>query len=190
LLFSRSLKLVVLGCCLLASAGCDRQGGPGAQGGSSEAAPTAPAQPARGIDRTHKGSLVPTMTLADPAGRQLALASLAGKPFLVNLWATWCAPCVTELPTLDKLAAGGGVRVVTVSQDSGEPGKVAAFLKDKGLSHLEPWLDPNTDLSFHYATGTLPTTVLYDGEGREVWRYIGEHDWAGVDARALIAEAR
>ena len=129
------------------------------------------------------------MTLADPQGRKLALTSLVGKPFLVNLWATWCAPCVTELPTLNKLAASGRVRVVTVSQDSGEPDKVAAFLMGKGLARLEPWIDPQNDLSFHYATGTLPTTVLYDSTGREVWRFVGEHDWASAETTALLAEA-
>lgn len=194
MLFSRSLKLVVLGCSLLAMAGCDRQGGAGAQGDSSATATPAavagPATPAKGIDRSHKGSAAPTMTLADPAGRKLAFAGLAGKPFLVNLWATWCAPCVTELPTLDKLAAGGAVRVITVSQDSGEPARIAAFLKDKGLAHLEPWLDPQNDLSFHYNTGTLPTTVLYDSRGREVWRFVGEHDWSSAETAALLAEAR
>lgn len=146
--------------------------------------------PAKGIDRTHRGSLAPTLTVVDPTGRKLALASLVGKPFLINLWATWCAPCVTELPTLDRLAASDRIRVITVSQDSGEPAKVGQFLKDKGLARLEPWLDPENDLSFHYATGTLPTTVLYDSQGREVWRFVGEHDWASADTAALLAEAR
>ncbi|MFC3173564.1 TlpA family protein disulfide reductase [Novosphingobium bradum] len=170
--------------------GCDRQGGADAQGGSSAATAPAAAEPAKGIDRSHKGSLAPTLVLADPAGRKLALASLAGKPFLVNLWATWCAPCVTELPTLEALALSGKLRVITVSQDSGEPGKVAQFLKAKGLAKLEPWLDPQNDLSFHYATGTLPTTVLYDSQGREVWRFVGEHDWSGAETATLLAEAR
>ena len=133
---------------------------------------------------------MPNLTLADPAGRKLTLASLAGKPVLVNLWATWCAPCVAELPTLNKLAASGRVRVLTVSQDTGEPGKVADFLKAGGLTHVEPWLDPQNDLSFHYNTGTLPTTVLYDSQRREVWRFVGEHDWASANTAALLAEAR
>lgn len=189
MLLSRSLKLFVLGCCLLAVGGCDRQGGAGAQGGSSASPPAEPSRPVKGIDRSHKGSAAPTMTLTDPTGRKLNFASLAGKPFLVNLWATWCAPCVTELPTLDKLAQSGRMRVITVSQDSGEPGKVGQFLRDKGLVRLEPWLDPENDLSFHYATGTLPTTVLYDAQGREVWRFVGEHDWSGTETQALLAEA-
>ena len=130
------------------------------------------------------------MTFADPAGRKLALTSLKGKPVLINLWATWCAPCVTELPTLDKLAASGKIRVLTVSQDAGDPAAVPAFLKGKGITHLEPWLDPQNDLSFHYNTGTLPTTVLYDSAGREVWRFVGVHDWSDAATATLLAEAR
>jgi thiol-disulfide isomerase/thioredoxin len=173
-------------------AGCDRESGGGAQpqdSASAAGAADASAAPAHGPDRSHKGSRMPDLTLADPSGGKLALAGLKGKPVLVNLWATWCAPCVKELPTLDALAAAGKIRVVTVSQDSGEPAKVAAFLKDKGIAHLEPWLDPDNDMSFHYATGTLPTSVLYDAEGREVWRFVGENDWSAPATAPLLGEA-
>ena len=129
------------------------------------------------------------MTLNSAAGGKLSLASLKGRPFLLNLWATWCAPCVKELPALDSLAKEGGIRVVAVSQDSGDPNAVARFLADRHLA-LAPWLDPQNDLSFHYATGTLPTSVLYDSQGREVWRFVGENDWTGEAAKRLLSEAR
>jgi len=127
---------------------------------------------------------MPDLTLKDPAGNRI------GKPTLINLWATWCAPCVKELPTLDALATKGQLRVLTVSQDSGDAAKVGQFLKDKGVARLEPWLDPDNDMSFHYATGTLPTSVLYDAQGREVWRFVGENDWSSPAAAALLAEAK
>ena len=198
MLISRSLTSLILGFGLsggiLALAACDRQAGGPAQGATSAAAPAATAggasEPAKGADRSHKGSELPALGFADPAGGKLALASLKGQPVLINLWATWCAPCVKELPTLDALAAGGKVRVVTVSQDSGEPARVAAFLKDKGLTHLQPWLDPDNSLAFHYGGGTLPMTVLYDSGGREVWRFTGDQDWTSAPAAALLAEAR
>lgn len=175
---------------LLALAGCDRQGGEPAQGASAAASSSAAAgAPAKGADRSHRGSPLPTLSFADPAGGKLALASLKGKPVLINLWATWCAPCVKELPTLEALAASGKVRVVTVSQDSGEPAKVAAFLKGKGLTRLEPWLDPNNDLAFQYDGGTLPMTVLYDSTGQEVWRFTGDNDWSSAQTAELLAEA-
>ena len=193
LLFSRSLKLAVLGLTVFAG-GCDRQSGDTAQPQASQSAPPPPvaSQPqgraAKGLlDRTTKGSPLPNFTVSDPAGAKLALPSLKGQPVLINLWATWCAPCIKELPLLDALA--GKVKVVTVSQDSADPAKVGAFLKDRGLKSLPPWLDPKNDLSFHYGTGTLPTTIYYDAEGREVWRYVGERDWSDAETARLLAEA-
>jgi len=170
--------------CALSVAGCDRQSGETAQ--PQESAVKAKAGV---IDRSHKGSAMPEFVLKDPAAKELRLSSLAGKPVLINLWATWCAPCVAELPTLDALAKQGKLRVLTVSQDMSDPAKVADFLKSKGGDALEPWLDPANDLSFHYGTGTLPTTILYDAAGKEVWRFVGENDWAGTEAAKLLAEA-
>ena len=190
MLLSRSLKLAVLGLTVLAG-GCDRQSGDTAQPQASQSPPapaTGQGQTPKGVlDRTTKGSPLPGFTLSDPAGGTLALPSLVGEPVLINLWATWCAPCIKELPLLDRLA--GRVKVVTVSQDSADPAKVGAFLKDRGLKNLPPWLDPKNDLSFHYGTGTLPTTIYYDAQGREVWRYIGERDWSDAETAKLLAEA-
>lgn len=134
---------------------------------------------------------MPEFVLTDPAGRKLALSSLAGQPVLINLWATWCAPCVAELPTLDALAQreAGRIRVLTVSQDLTGGDKVAAFLRARGVTRLEPWLDPANDLSAHYNTGTLPTTIYYDAKGREQWRYVGGQDWASDAAGALLVPA-
>ena len=190
---SRSLKIAVLGVAVLGPVllgGCDRQSGGNAQPEPSASASGAPAHKGT-IDRSRKGDPIPDFTLADQQGRQLPLPSLKGKPLLVNLWATWCAPCVAELPTLDKLAMdrSSDLRVLTVSQDLSATEKVAQFLKTRGGAHLEPWLDQKNDLAFHYEVSTLPTTILYDAQGREVWRYVGGHDWSGADAAALIAEA-
>ena len=124
---------------------------------------------------------MPQATLSDPAGAKLDLATLRGKPVLINLWATWCAPCVKELPTLDALA-GKGVDVVTVAQDMGEPARVAAALH---YPHLHAWLDPDNTLGFYYNSGVLPTSALYDADGREVWRMVGAHDWSGETAATL-----
>ena len=196
MLSSRSLKSAVLGLAALAPAllgGCDRQSDGKAQPAAvqSSAAP-APAPHSGTVDTSHKGEALPDLTLTDAAGRKLALPSLAGKPLLVNLWATWCAPCVAELPTLEALATSraGDLRVLTVSQDMSGTEKVADFLKTRGGPKLEPWLDPKNDLIFHYQLTTLPTTILYDAQGREVWRYVGGHDWSGPDAAGLIAQAR
>lgn len=141
------------------------------------------------LDRSHSGSPLPRFTFADPSGRQLDIASLKGRPTLINLWATWCGPCVAELPTLDKLAADkpGGLRVVTISQDApGAP--VTEFLARHGFEHLEPWLDPQGKIDYHYNTGHFPTTVYYDAHGREVWRFVGARDWSDAQTPGMLVE--
>jgi thiol-disulfide isomerase/thioredoxin len=193
---SRSLKLTVLACAVLAPllGGCDRQSGEQAQpqASASAAASGAAAKPLQGkIDRSHKGAPLPEFTLADAAGKRVQLQSLKGKPLLLNLWATWCAPCVVELPMLDGLAAtkGDGLKVLTVSQDMQQTEKVAPFLSERGFRHLEPWLDAKNDLAFQYEVSTLPTTILYDAAGKEVWRYVGGHDWSSKETETMLAEA-
>ena len=151
-----------------------------------------PAEPvAGGIDRSHKGSALPDFQLKDPGGKELNLASLKGKPVLINLWATWCAPCVAELPQLDAIAASHpGLKVLTVNQDATKLEAVAPFLKAHGVTRLEPWLNPDNSLTFQFGAETLPATVLYDADGREVWRTVGGRDWASADTAALLAEAQ
>ncbi|MGN5375013.1 TlpA family protein disulfide reductase [Sphingomonas hankookensis] len=156
------------------------------------AAPDATAAPdaATQVDRSHKGEAMPAYRFQDGTGKPVSLADFRGKPVLVNLWATWCAPCVREMPTLDALAAreGAALHLLTVSQDM-EPGKVQPFLTERKLANLKAYRDP--DLQFSTGMGvSLPTTILYDAGGRELWRVTGAMDWAGAEAAKLIAEAK
>ena len=189
-----SFKIVALGCAVSAVllAGCDRQSGEPAQPQASQPAGTAAKVATSGaIDRSHKGALLPQFTLKNPAGRELQLASLKGKPLLINLWATWCAPCVAELPQLDKIADNHpALKVLTVNQDMDKLDKVAPFLKAHGVTRLEPWLNPDNSLTFQFGADTLPATILYDAQGREVWRTTGGRDWTSADTAALLAEAK
>lgn len=193
MLLSRSFKLAVLGPAAVIGAvmlgGCDKQSGQDAQPQPSQT--DAPESvPAGVIDRSQRGSPVPDFVLKDPAGKELRLSSLKGEPVLINLWATWCRPCITELPLLNTLAKdrAGSLRVLTVSQDSQNLERVAPFLSERGFASLAPWLDPENDLSFHYGTGTLPTTIYYDAEGREIWRFVGERDWTDAETADMLAE--
>lgn len=134
---------------------------------------------------------MPDFTFADLRGDRLRLAELEGMPTLLNLWATWCAPCVVEMPKLDALAGQmqGRLRVVTVSQDFQGAERVGPFFAQRDFSHLSSWLDPESELAFHYGGANLPMTILYDAQGREIWRIGGDYDWLGKDAAALLAEA-
>ncbi len=134
---------------------------------------------------------MPVLAVEDGTGRDLNLGALQGQPVLLNLWATWCAPCVKEMPLLDELAGDyeDRLRVVTVSQDMGNPEKVADFFERGGFEHLEPWLDPQAEIGFALGDTLLPTTVLYDASGKEVWRVRGDYDWASEEARSAIDSA-
>jgi len=175
--------------------GCDRQSGPQqqAEGANAAANATAPAATAAldKVDRSHKGETAPSFPFVDADGKRRTIADFRGKPVLLNLWATWCAPCVKEMPTLDALAAREGDRlmVLPVSQDGLDPAKVAPYFAKANFHKLQPFID--AEMAFSLQLGlNLPATILYDSAGREVWRKQGDTDWAGEAAAKLIAEAR
>jgi len=172
--------------------GCDRQKPETPQG--EAAAPIAadePDEPAPTgrLDRSHAGAPAPAAGFLDPDGEPATLADFRGKPLLVNLWATWCGPCVAEMPTLDALAAReGAIQVLAVSQDTGDSGKVAAFFAKNSFQMLEAYRDPELKLMSEIEVDTLPTTILYDAEGKEVWRMTGIEEWTGARAAGLLKE--
>jgi thiol-disulfide isomerase/thioredoxin len=153
---------------------------------------TAPGEPTKGVDRSRKGQPAPDATFRDPDGGEIGLADFKGTPVLVNLWATWCAPCVKELPTLNALARkhakDGALGVIAVSQDMGPQGSVEAFLAKLKVDDLGAYHDPKMALSGALNAQVMPTTVLYDAQGKEVWRYVGDLDWAGPEAAKLLAD--
>jgi len=143
----------------------------------------------KGADRSHAGRALPAPKIQNPQGKQASLPDPGGKPMLVNLWATWCGPCVKELPTLQALSLRSGApQVIEVSEDMGPRASVDAFLKQHGISQLKSWQDPKSTLTTTLDAQVLPTTIYYDAKGREVWRYIGDLDWTGPEAAKLLAE--
>jgi thiol-disulfide isomerase/thioredoxin len=146
----------------------------------------------RGVHRENAGKPAPDTAFKDPDGGDITLADFKGTPVLVNLWATWCAPCKKELPTLDALARAhdkdGSLGVIAVSQDMGPQGSVEAALTDLKVDDLGAYHDPKMALSGALGADILPTTILYDAQGKEVWRYVGDLDWTGEEARKLLAE--
>ncbi len=173
----------------LALAACDREAPDSAQ---EQGALADKKQSLSGtIDTSKAGALLPAVNVLDPSGKQLNLGALQGQPVLVNLWATWCAPCVVEMPMLDDLAdaMGDDLRVITVSQDLKGAEKVEPFFARMQFRNLEPWLDPDNELGFALGGGVLPTTVLYDSSGQEIWRVVGEYDWSSPEMQEAIAAA-
>lgn len=174
---------------------CDRQSADNAQASANTAAETAATPPAfeanklGQVSRDNAGEAAPETPFSAPDGSETTLAAFRGKPVLVNLWATWCAPCVAEMPTLDALAEREGERlqVLVISQDMDGAEKVAPFFQKAAFKQLQPYLEPGMALSVGYGAN-LPTTILYDAEGREVWRVLGDTDWTGKPAADLIAE--
>ena len=172
-------------------AGCDRE-----KRGAEQAAPEIAAEEdvagfAYQLDRSHKGEAAPDAAFRGPDDAPVTLAQFRGKPLLANLWATWCAPCVAEMPTLDALAGASGDRmaVIAVAQDLQGANIVDPWFQKAGLKNLQPYLDPQNGLLDAY-NSALPTSIYYDAEGREIWRIIGAIDWQGKEAKALLAEAK
>lgn len=136
------------------------------------------------------------LAFKDDTGADLTIGDFAGRTVLLNLWATWCAPCRKEMPALDELQAELGsetFEVVTVSVDRGSDEKPKAFLKDIGVSRLAFYADPTMQIfqtarSRGRAPG-LPSTMLIDKTGCEIGTLMGPAEWASEDAKALIRAA-
>jgi thiol-disulfide isomerase/thioredoxin len=173
----------------LVVAGCDRQ-----KAEAPQAPASTEADSGKSVDRTHKGQAAPAVTFKNPDGGDFDLSRFKGGPVLVNLWASWCAPCIKELPTLQALEQShledGALAVIAVSQDMAPKGSVDAFLKDKGIGRFAAFHDPEMKLTDALGVQVMPTTILYDSAGREVWRFVGDLDWTGDEAKTLLSEAR
>ncbi|WP_409433381.1 TlpA family protein disulfide reductase [Litorimonas sp. RW-G-Af-16] len=130
----------------------------------------------------------PSLVFNDARGQEMTLADYKGQVVLLNVWATWCPPCVAEMPTLDALQAlkgGKDFQVVTVSMDR-TPELAMEWLEAEGLSELPAWHDGTYALNDRAQLPGLPTSILYDRGGRELARIPGEVDWMSEEAIAMI----
>ena len=125
----------------------------------------------------------------DGTGKERTLSEWKGRVVLLNLWATWCAPCRKEMPDLDKLQAEVGsdkFEVVAISVDRSGVNGARKFLGEVGVSKLTLYADPTARLSSELKVLGLPATLLIDADGREVGRLLGPAEWATDDAKSLI----
>lgn len=125
----------------------------------------------------------------DAAGSEVRLADYRGKHVVLNFWALWCAPCVREMPALNRLDAALGsafFEVVTVATGRNARPAVDKFFDEKQLTNLPKLFDPKMGLARDLGARGLPVTVLIGPEGREIGRMEGEAHWDGPAAKALI----
>lgn len=125
----------------------------------------------------------------DGAGRRVTLADFQGQVVLLNFWATWCAPCIREMPTLDRLQAAlgtEGLAVLAVSEDRGGLKTVRPFLAELGIENLDLYLDRAGQLLRDTKVVGLPTTFIIDRQGRLVGGLQGPAEWQSDAAIKLI----
>jgi thiol-disulfide isomerase/thioredoxin len=135
---------------------------------------------------------LPDIAFQDGAGKPLKLSDWKGRVVLINLWATWCAPCRKEMPDLAALQKELGsdqFEVVAISVDRKGAEASSAFLKETGAGNLKLYVEPTTRIVGDLQSAGLPATILVDRQGREIGRLLGPAHWAAPEAVALVRAA-
>lgn len=143
-----------------------------------------------GLNRLREGeAALPPITFTDAEGKAHTPADFAGQGLVINLWATWCPPCVAEMPALDRAAAAlaaDRIVVLPLSSDRGGLNTVQAFYERTGVRNLRIWLDARGAAARALGARGLPTTVIVDRQGREQARLEGDAAWDAPEFLALI----
>jgi thiol-disulfide isomerase/thioredoxin len=132
---------------------------------------------------------VPDFTFVDAEGAEHSLADFEGKVVVLNLWATWCAPCRKEMPSLDRLQAthgGEDFQVLALSLDRGGIDQITDFYEELGVTNLAIYHDPKASANRALRAPGLPTTVVIDKDGNEVGRVLGDAEWDSAEVVELI----
>lgn len=141
--------------------------------------------------RVEEPAAVPEVEFTDPQGGTHSLADYRGQVVLLNFWATWCAPCREEMPSLDALQSamgGDDFTVLPIATGRNAPDKIDKFYAETGLQDLPVLLDPRQQLARAMGVVGLPVSVLIDRDGNEVARLLGEADWSSEPARAVVRQ--
>ncbi len=135
------------------------------------------------------GTTLPPFRFYTGDNQARSLADYRGKGVVLNLWATWCGPCVAEMPTLDALAeaaAPDGIVVLPVSSDAGGAASVRSFYDSHDIGHLPVLLDPGGAIIQAWQVPGIPVTVIFDRAGHARARLVGGADWSTPEALARI----
>ena len=135
----------------------------------------------------------PLVTFLDEDGAKLTLEKFRGRVVVLNLWATWCTPCIAEMPMLDRLQhqlENLGVVVVALSLDRGGPEAVREFYDEHGIEHLAVYVEPTMRAQGDLNTIGLPTTILIDRDGNDRGRIVGPAEWDDAAAVDLVLSMR
>lgn len=132
----------------------------------------------------------PEISVTDLAGNPVTLGDFKGKFVLLNLWATWCQPCIKEMPSLVDLQKklGSALSVVAVSEDHGGEVIVKLFVDKLGLGPLKIGLDPKSTVSRAFDVRGLPSSFLIDGDGKVLGKVEGGADWGSDQLRTMLAK--
>jgi thiol-disulfide isomerase/thioredoxin len=135
---------------------------------------------------------LPEIAFQDDAGQTKSLADWKGKVVLVNLWATWCAPCKVEMPSLSRLQAqlgGADFAVLPISLDRQGADLPRKFLASNNLSNLPLLIDPSAGLAGKLEAIGLPASLILDRQGREIARLLGPAEWDSAPAQEVVRAA-
>jgi thiol-disulfide isomerase/thioredoxin len=133
---------------------------------------------------------VPEAVLLDAADGERSLTDYQGKVVVLNFWATWCAPCLKEMPSLDALQVALGTEdfaVVPVATGRNPVEAIERFYDKAGITNLPVLRDPKQEFSRAMGVLGLPMTIILDRQGQEVARLIGDAEWNGPEAQAILA---
>lgn len=133
---------------------------------------------------------VPNVSFVDTQGGSIQLKQFKGKVVLVSLWATWCSPCIKEIPQMEAIRQTNlenNLVVVPISIDK-ESDQVAPFLKRHGLSHYQTWLDPQMNIDKIMPADVVPATYVFDGSGNLVGFLRGYLDWGDKDVQPYLEQ--
>ena len=132
---------------------------------------------------------LPVSSIIDASGNAVALADFAGKPLIVNFWATWCAPCIHELPALNRAAGllAEDAVLLLVSVDRGGAEKAAPFLQERGIESVRTAYDPKSVWARALSLRGLPSTLIISGDQTSVWLVSGPAEW---DTDIVLSQLR